>query len=89
MGGRLYRGKGGHQQACCLYTATDSLPTHTPVQTASGAWVAISSCLVHPSIQEERKAAISRSVDLEELEKGVKNSIIVVNVSLGVLKMAG
>ena len=41
---------------------------------------------VHVSIQEERKGAISRSVDLEALEKGVKNSITVVNVSLRVFK---
>lgn len=33
-------------------------------------------------VQEQRKGAISRSVDVEELEKGVKHSILVVNVSL-------
>lgn len=31
-------------------------------------------------VQEQRKAAISRSVDIEELEKGVKHSISTVGV---------
>ena len=37
--------------------------------------------LSHFPFQEARKTAISRSVDVDELEKGVKQSVGMVNVS--------